>query len=106
MATAIEHIIGHLENLRRTPGLYIGNQITHLLPYLHGFQAGCSIHGFQMDATIYIAVMHEHGWHPPAAMDLCTYLIEQGHDYHFVVNKAIPIEIETWRRTFSGLEST
>jgi hypothetical protein len=100
MPTSADHIIAYLERLRQKPGMYIGSDISRLLPHQHGFQAGCAIHGFQKDATIYAAVMREHGWHPPAAMALCTYLIEQGHDYSFNGNEVITIEIETWRRTY------
>src|SRR6266567_654216 len=100
MTNSVDHIIAYLERLRRKPGMYIGSDITRLLPHLQGFQAGCAIHGFQPDAAIHIAVMREHGWRPPAAMALCTYLIEQGHDYQFIVNEVVAIEIETWRRSY------
>lgn len=80
MSTAADHIVAYLERLRQKPGMYIGSDITDLLPHLYGFQAGCSINGFQKDSTIYAAILQEHGWRPPAAMHLCTYLIEQGYD--------------------------
>jgi hypothetical protein len=105
MTISVNHIIAYLERLRQKPGMYIGSDITCLLPHLYGFKAGCAIHGFQQNSAIYAAVMREHGWRPPAAMALCSYLIEKGHDYPFIVNEVLAIEIESWRRSYADADS-
>src|SRR6266567_181457 len=65
MTNSVDHIIAYLERLRRKPGMYIGSDITRLLPHLQGFQAGCAIHGFQPDAAIWMLTVQRRLRIPP-----------------------------------------
>ncbi len=95
--TNIASIIQLLERVRQKPGMYLGNDVYAILDFITGVNCTCSVFDLQRDEAIYKAVLVEGGWEYGTKAPLYQ-MIEKGMDYAHIVNEALTIEIDTWKR--------
>jgi hypothetical protein len=98
-------IIRFLETLREKPGMYIGSDVRALQHYLNGLATGCALCGVSQDTAdkdwraVLRQIVTERGW-SWSEKHIVNTMYELGYPYQAIVNEAIAIEIEVWKRLF------
>jgi hypothetical protein len=79
--------------------MYIGDEIANLVPLLHGIRLTCGLFGFHQSSSIRKKLVNESGREYIPSHELCSQLIENGHDYRFIVEEVLSLEIALWNKS-------
>ncbi|MBZ0319725.1 MAG: hypothetical protein K8L91_25170 [Anaerolineae bacterium] len=96
----IQNIISVLESMLLRPNMYVSDDFPAIENFLNGFSIACMVclaeiknHYYRTEAQ----VRAEAGFYG-AALHPVTLMIEQGLERDEIIQKAVALELETWKR--------
>lgn len=98
-------IIQFLEGVRDRPGMYIGVDSQSILPFVHGFNAGCAALGVSQTFNgkdrdeVLRHIVENRGWEW-SALHVSHQMQQMGRSFREIVDETLTIEIELWRHLY------
>jgi len=98
-AAAVERIIEMLENVKRRPGMYMGQVEPRLArAFINGFEVACQSLGIRSRGELYETILKERGWNWIPATGIETPMKKKGMSKESMVDEMLAIQIACYQR--------